>query len=176
MGASRDDRVEVRRQQWAREMPDLNTVGMAVLGRARVITLNVRPEIEKVFAQFGLDTGECDVLFTLLRSGPPYRLRPTELFHSLMITSGGLTGRLSRLEKAGLVERLPDATDARSLPVGLTPAGIKTARSAIVADMKTEAELLDCLSVSEQKALAGLLRKLALGLERKLRSDDADID
>jgi len=164
-----DDRVEIRRQQWAREMPDLDTVGMAVLGRARLITLNARPEIETVFARFGPDSGEFDVLFTLLRSGPPYRLRPTELFQSLMITSGGLTGRLSRLEKAGLVERLPDAADGRSLPVGLTAAGLEMARAAIIEDMRVEAELLACLSATERKTLAGLLRKLAADLEKKKR-------
>jgi DNA-binding MarR family transcriptional regulator len=169
MARTEDDRVEIRRRQWAKEMPDLDTIGMAILGRARVITLNVRPEIEKVFARFGADTGEFDVLFTLLRSGPPYRLRPTELFNSLMITSGGLTGRLARLEKAGLVERFPDAADGRSLPVGLTTAGLKMARAAIIEDMKVEAGLLDCLSAAERKSLAGLLRKLALGLENKDR-------
>lgn len=162
---SQDDHIETRRRQWAREMPDLDTAGMAVLGRARVITLNVRPAIERVFARYGLDTGECDVLFTLLRSGKPYRLRPTELFNSLMITSGGLTGRLTRLEKAGLIERVPDAADGRSMPVGLTAKGLKTARAAFVEDMQLEAELLRGLSKTEQATLAALLRKLARSLE-----------
>ena len=99
-----DDRVGLRRRQWAVEMPGLDTSGMAILGRARVITLSARQAIEKVFDRHGLDTGDFDVLSTLLRSGPPYRLRPTELFRWLMITSGGLTARLARLEKRGLVE------------------------------------------------------------------------
>lgn len=161
-----DDHIETRRRQWAREMPDLDTAGMAVLGRARVIALNVRPAIEKVFARYGLDTGECDVLFTLLRAGKPYRLRPTELFNSLMITSGGLTGRLTRLEKAGFIERFPDAADGRSMPVGLTAKGLKTARAAFTEDMKLEAELLQGLSKKEQETLAALLRKLARSIER----------
>lgn len=164
---NQDDHIEIRRRQWAREMPDLDTAGMAVLGRARVITLNVRPAIEKVFARYGLDTGECDVLFTLLRSGKPYRLRPTELFNSLMITSGGLTGRLTRLEKAGLIERIPDASDGRSMPVGLTPAGVKTARAAFIEDMKVEAGLLQGLSRKERDMLAALLRKLARSIETR---------
>ena len=76
---------------------------MAIFGRARWITLKVRPPIEAVFAGAEFDTGEFDVLATLLRSGPPYRLRPTELYRSLMISSGGLTDRLDRLQKAGLI-------------------------------------------------------------------------
>jgi DNA-binding MarR family transcriptional regulator len=162
-----DDWIGLRRRQWAKEMPDLDTVGMAVLGRARVITMHVRPQIEKIFARHGLDSGECDVLFTLLRAGRPYRLRPTELFNALMITSGGLTGRLTRLEKAGLVERIPDATDGRSIPVGLTQAGVKTARAAFIEDMRLEAKLLDCLTDAETKALAALLRKLSIGVMKE---------
>lgn len=162
-----DDQVALRRRQWAREMPGLDTSGMAVFGRARVITLSVRPAIERVFEAFGLDTGDFDVISTLLRSGPPYRLRPTELFNWLMITSGGLTGRLARLEKRGLVERLPDPTDGRSLLVGLTTMGLEKARAATVEDMRLEAELLEGLSEEEQKILGGLLQKLALSLVAK---------
>lgn len=162
-----DDRVELRRRQWAREMPELDTTGMAVLGRARVITLGARQAIGKVFDRFDLDTGDFDVLSTLLRSGPPYRLRPTELFRWLMITSGGLTPRLARLEKRGLVARVPDPADGRSLVVALTEDGLEKARAAIVEDMRTEAELLDGLSEDELETLARLLRKLALSLEAR---------
>lgn len=162
-----DDRVGLRRRQWAVEMPGLDTSGMAILGRARVITLSARQAIEKVFDRHGLDTGDFDVLSTLLRSGPPYRLRPTELFRWLMITSGGLTARLARLEKRGLVERIADPSDGRSMLVGLSAEGLGKARAAVVEDMQTEADLLDGLSQDEQDALAELLGKLALSLEAK---------
>lgn len=160
-----DDHVGVRRRQWSRELPDVNTVGMAILGRARWITLKVRPPIEAVFAEYGLDTGEFDVLATLLRSGPPYRLRPTELFQQLMITSGGLTPRLARLEKTGLVERPPSESDGRSLPVQLTPLGREQAEAAFRADMAVEADLLACLDEHEKEDLGRLLAKLAIALD-----------
>jgi DNA-binding MarR family transcriptional regulator len=159
------DRVELRRQQWTREMPSLDTRGMAVLGRARTITLRVRPQIEAVFARHGLDTGEFDVLSTLLRSGPPYQLRPTELFNSLMISSGGLTARLARLQKAGLIERPESTSDGRSLPVRLTAEGLARTRTAVEEDMRLEAELIAGLSDAEFTTLAALLRKLARALE-----------
>jgi DNA-binding MarR family transcriptional regulator len=167
------DHVGLRREQWARELPDLDTVGMAVLGRARWITLKVRPAIEAIFDRHGLDTGEFDVVATLLRSGPPYRLRPTELYRSLMISSGGLTNRLARLEKAGLVRRAESGSDARSLPVELTGKGRATAEAAIRADMECEAALLAGLSSEEQEALGRLLSKLALSLDRCGGSESA---
>lgn len=159
------DGIETRRQQWARELPDLDTTGMAILGRMRWLTLAARPSIEAVFTGHGLDTGEFDVLATLLRSGPPYRLRPTELFRSLMISSGGLTDRLARLAEAGLVLRTPSEHDARSLLVQLTKEGRRRAEAALREDMATESRLLAGLDEGELAALAKLLGKLASQFE-----------
>lgn len=158
------DHVEERRRQWDLELPDVDTRGMAVLGRARWITLRVRPSIEKVFAAYGLDAGEFDVLATLLRSGPPYRLRPTELFRSLMVSSGGLTSRLTKLEKAGFIFRPSSKSDGRSLPVQLTKPGRKLAEAAFREDMRLEATLLNGLTESEIELLGRLLAKLAINL------------
>jgi DNA-binding MarR family transcriptional regulator len=159
------DRIDVRRAQWALEQPSIDTIGMAILGRARWITLKVRPAIEAVFAASGLDSGEFDVLATLLRSGPPYRLRPTELYRSLMVSSGGLTDRLNRLERSGLIRREAHAGDARSLPVELTKEGRRRAEAAFREDMRIEADLLSALSAAERRALEALLRKLVLSLD-----------
>jgi DNA-binding MarR family transcriptional regulator len=158
------DRVAQRRAQWRRELPEVDTIGMAILGRARLVTLQARPVIEQVFARHGLDTGEFDVLSTLLRSGRPYRLRPTELFRSLMISSGGLTNRLDRLERAGLIARLRSDSDARSTLVELTPAGRAKAEAAFREDMAAEARMLEGLSEPEREDLARLLARLAVSL------------
>lgn len=158
------DHIDRRQAQWAREMPDIDTTGMAILGRARWITTRVRPPIEAVFAEHGLDTGEFDVLSTLLRSGAPYRLRPTELYRAMMISSGGLTDRLRRLTGAGFISRPAAEGDGRSLLVELTPEGRWVAERAFRKDMAVEAGLLAGLSEAERRALADLLRKLALSL------------
>jgi DNA-binding MarR family transcriptional regulator len=156
------DGIDERRAQWAAELPDVDTRGMAILGRARWITLTARPPIEAIFKAHGLDSGEADVLFSLLRSGLPYRLRPTELFRSLMISSGGLTDRLNRLTKAGLIRRAAAEGDGRSLPVELTEEGLRRAKEAFREDMAVEAAMLEGLTEDEQAQLADLLRKLAL--------------
>ncbi|MEH0830162.1 hypothetical protein [Micromonospora sp. CPCC 205714] len=52
----------------------------------------------------------------LRRSGSPYTLAPKALAASLMLTSGGMTGRLDRLERAGLVRRPPVGGWWRSRP------------------------------------------------------------
>ncbi len=161
------DHVDRLRAQWARELPDLDTRPMAVLGRIWRISNLVRPGIETTFAAFGLDRGEFDVISTLRRAGPPYRLTPTQLYTTLMISSGGLTHRLGRLEKAGLVAREPSAEDGRSLAVRLTEKGRDLAEAAFREDMAREAEALTGLDEGERETLAALLRRLALSLEER---------
>jgi DNA-binding MarR family transcriptional regulator len=168
------DGIDLRRDQWASELPDLDTRPMAILGRMRLITLASRPTVERVFAAHGLDTGEFDVIATLLRNGAPYEMRPTELFKSLMISSGGLTDRLARLAKRGLIERLPAPGDARSLLVKLTPEGRQLAERIFREDMAAEAQFLDGLSAEDAQRLEQLLRKLLHAVEMRANGAMAD--
>jgi DNA-binding MarR family transcriptional regulator len=162
---TKEDHVDRLRRQWEKELPDLDTEPMAILGRAFRLSNMVRPGIEATFAGYGLDRGEFDVIATLRRSGPPYRLTPTEMYSLLMISSGGLTHRLVRLEKAGLIRREPSPDDGRSLLVALTDAGIALAEKAFRKDMASEAKFLEPLSTKERETLAALLRKLIVEME-----------
>ncbi|MBY8916087.1 MarR family transcriptional regulator [Nitratireductor rhodophyticola] len=163
-----EDHVDRLRAQWARELPDLDTSPMSILGRIYRLSMLVRPGIEETFAAFDLDRGEFDVIATLRRAGPPYRLTPTELYKSLMITSGGLTHRLKRLEKAGLVERIPSPEDGRSMIVGLTGTGIKRAEEAFRADMESELALFASMPAARRELLAELLRELTQNVTSNL--------
>jgi DNA-binding MarR family transcriptional regulator len=158
------DHVDAVYVAWVREMPSLSTRGAHVLARARRITLKARPEIEAVFKSFDLDAGEFDVLATLRRAGASFTLRPTEIYRSLMISSGGLTDRLGRLEAAGLVRRRPSPEDARSLLVELTTDGRERTEAAFQADMELEDRLVAGLTNEEHATLVKLLRKLALAI------------
>jgi DNA-binding MarR family transcriptional regulator len=150
-----------------KEMPDVPLDGMAILARARRLDQLSRKPIEAVFEQYGLDSGEFDVLATLQRGGPPYEMRPTELFQSLLITSGGLTDRLNRLTRKGLVERVVTATDRRSLPVRLSKQGVDTIRRAYAQDMEIERGLLSGLTAKDRFELARLLALLLADIETR---------
>ncbi len=107
------DRADVAIKQWAHERPELPSLPMAVLGRLSEAAERVmRDHFNPLFADAGLQPGEFDVLATLRRSGVPYILSPTRLYEATMISSGGMTNRLDRLESAGLIERRPDPTIA----------------------------------------------------------------
>jgi DNA-binding MarR family transcriptional regulator len=159
------DHVDRALAQWSREIPEIEIKGADVLNRARRLVLESRPAIEEIFKRHGLDTGEFDVLATLRRAGAPYTLRPTELYTSLMISSGGLTARLDRLEDAGLIRRRASEEDARSLLVELTTAGRKKIEAAFRADMELENKMVSGLSESERAELVRLLRKLTQAMK-----------
>jgi DNA-binding MarR family transcriptional regulator len=165
-GQGGTDHVDRLRSEWRRELPDLDTEPMSILGRAKRLSNLVSSSIEETFAAFDLDRGEFDVIATLRRSGSPYRLTPTELYTSLMLSSGGLTHRLDRLEKAGLIRREKSPSDGRSVHVVLTDEGIRRAEEAFRADMANEMRFLEALDAQERLVLARLLRKLIAGIER----------
>jgi len=155
------DRAAFAAEQWRQQLPRLDTAGMVVLGRlAEAAQLIARDHLNPLFARFGLQPGEFDVLATLRRSGPPYRLTPTTLYEAAMISSGSMTNRLDRLEKAGLVQRLPNPEDGRGTLVGLSEAGLTLIDEAVNAHVANQRRVLAGLDAAEQVQLAGLLEKL----------------
>jgi DNA-binding MarR family transcriptional regulator len=107
--------------QWAQCRPQLDVSSLQVVGRLLRAGAELQARRERALRPHGLSPGDFDVLATLRRSGG--ELRPTELSHSCLITTGAMTTRLDRLESAGLVTRHPAADDRRSLVVHLTPRG-----------------------------------------------------
>jgi DNA-binding MarR family transcriptional regulator len=158
------DGVDEILEQWRRERPDLDPAPIGVVGRVSRLARELERRLEPVYAAHGLEPGWHDVLATLRRAGPPYRMRPTDLMDALMLTSSGTTKRLDRLEKAGLIARAPDPGDRRGTLIVLTDAGRKLIDGVTGPHLANEARLLAALTPAERDALAGLLRKLLIGL------------
>jgi DNA-binding MarR family transcriptional regulator len=158
------DGVDVIVQQWQRERPDLDTSPIGVIGRISRLSREIERRLEPVYAASGLEPGWYDVLATLRRAGPPYRLRPTDFAASLMLTSSGTTKRLDRLEAAGHITREPDPTDRRGVLITLTPQGRSLVDQAAVQHVANEQRILSGLTAAERRQLADLLRKLRLTL------------
>ncbi|MCE8004153.1 MarR family winged helix-turn-helix transcriptional regulator [Billgrantia ethanolica] len=158
------NRVKHAVAQWQREMPELDLLPMEVVGYLKTTQLLTQERLQVFFKSHGLQAGEFDVLATLRRAGPPYRLGPTQLFETLMISSGGMTSRLDRLEKAGLIVRSPNPEDRRGTLVSLTDKGLALMERMIPEHVDNEARMLAALSREEQETLSELLGKLLEGL------------
>ncbi len=160
-----NDPVDKILAQWARERPDLDVSPMGLIGRTTRLANYLRKAIGQTFAEFGLLPGEFDVLATLRRSGSPYQLSPTELFKSMMVSSGTMTNRIDRLESSALVRRIPDPGDRRGTLICLTDKGFELIDAAVTAHVANEHRILEALDDSEKEALAQLLSKLLLSFE-----------
>jgi DNA-binding MarR family transcriptional regulator len=145
--------------QWAHERPDLDTTAMAVFGRIFRLSRIAGDRVEKAYAEYGIGRPEFDVLATLRRAGEPYQLSPGALAASMMLSSGGTTARLDRLEKVGLVERLPSPNDRRGVLVRLTPKGFGIIDQAVGAGLAEEQALLAGLPMEKLRQLDDLLRE-----------------
>ena len=122
------------------------------------------------------------MLAALVRAGEPHRLTPTELYNSLLVSSGAITNRIDRLVDEGLVRRGADHTDRRSLPVELTRHGRRSLDAALSAHLENEESLISSLSAEERDLLAQILRRwlIALGDQHHpvdaTRADTSDPD
>jgi DNA-binding MarR family transcriptional regulator len=161
------DRIGRVRAEWGREEPGLDTAPMEVIGRILRVAHLADARIRKVLREEGLDRGGLDVLATLCRSGPPYRLTPTQLYQELVITSGAVTHRIDALVRAGLAERIADPADRRSMLVGLTGRGRELTGQAMAAHMRCEAAMTSFLPPAEREALAALLARLLYEMEEQ---------
>src|SRR4028119_1866228 len=94
--------------QWARERPDLETTAMAVFGRLNRTARLAGEAQERCYSRFGITRADFDVLATLRRAGGADGLSPGRLTGALMLSTGGMTSRLDRLEQAGPLAGPPE--------------------------------------------------------------------
>ena len=159
------DRASRAAAQWAVQRPDMDMLPMEALGRLHEASILVARERQApLYARYGLQQGEFDALATLRRSGAPEGLTPTALFEAAMMSSGGMTARIDRLEKAGLVARGPHPTDRRATLVRLTDKGFDLIETIMPRHEETAKDILAPLSLDEQKTLNALLARLIGGL------------
>ena len=140
-------------QQWAVEKPDLESQEMKLIAQLANCSALIFQKLENLYATFGINSGEFDVLSALRRSGAPYQLSPTRLFSTLMITSGTMTNRLQQLKKKELISRAPNPDDARSLLVSLTESGLALIDALIYEHVALEKSLNSLLPETSRKAL-----------------------
>lgn len=159
------DRVDRIVEQWARERPGMDLSAMETIGRILRTARHIDNRLSIVFAKYGLDFGLFDVLASLRRQGEPYQLPPSELKQWCMLTSGAMTKRLDRLERAGLIKRKDDLADRRGVIIELTAAGLEMIDTVVVAHVENERQVLSALSKKQQRELAELLRPLLVQLE-----------
>lgn len=107
-----------------------------------------------------------EVLVTLRSYPKPHEVSPTDLYRSVLCSSGGMTKVLKNLESDGFVARVDHPEDKRSKLVRLTKAGISKAEEVMEKVCQGDkAFFTNALNDEEIKNLNKLLRSLVQKLE-----------
>jgi DNA-binding MarR family transcriptional regulator len=151
--------------QWKGQGMKLDLGPVGIIGRAGRIMEYVDRALESKFEEFGISRGTFDVLAALKRNGPPFRLSQRDLMRSLLRTSGSMSLRIDTLEREGLVTRVQDRDDRRSVFVTLTTKGSNLLQRVIPEHLANENSLIAAFTTSEKEQLTTLLRKWLIALE-----------
>jgi DNA-binding MarR family transcriptional regulator len=162
VGLLENDRVGAGMLRWRREFPEIDCSGKAVVGRVLHLHEVLLTAVNRSLAKHRLKYPSFAVLATLRVEGAPYRMSPKALLDSLILTSGGLSNLLRRLEKAGHIRRMADEQDGRGVIVELTEQGRRLVEPAMRDHAKTERRLVAALSKAEQRAAANALARMML--------------
>jgi DNA-binding MarR family transcriptional regulator len=162
MGTDSVDRIV---EAWARRDPELDASPLEVVGRLLLCAGYLQRAILAVLQPFGLSFGDFDVLNTLRRRDDEQGTKPRDLAQSSLITSGAMTSRLDRLERAGLIARQPDPTDRRGVLVRLTDEGENLAERALHTVIGADEAFLEPLNQQQRKTVASALKQLLLRAE-----------
>lgn len=164
-GTSARDAVDVIVGEWATERPGLDTTAKQVTGRIIRLGALYQQAFGESSKTVGLDNADFGILAALRRAGVEHPVTPTDLARRRMMTSGGMTAALDRLERRGLVERLPNPADRRGSLVRLTDDGRQAIERAVDLQVDVERKLVDPLTAKEVDQLVGLLRRLLLSVD-----------
>lgn len=147
--------------------PGIDVKGLPVTGRVMRLARYLEALREKWLRQFGLTVPDFDVLATMRRRAGDSAINVRDLQHSMMLSSGGTTKRLDRLERAELIERLPDPNDRRGVLIRLTPKGLELIDRVIPAITEHENEVVSggLTSERDRERVADGLRRMLLAHE-----------
>ena len=165
MSQDTHDEVDDLVLAWRRERPDLDVAPLEVLSRVSRLARHLDLARRAAFDAHDLEPWEFDVLAALRRAGAPYSLSPGRLLQVTLVTSGTMTNRIDRLEAKGLVQRVPDPNDGRSVQVTLSDEGRRRVDDALTDLLAHERAILGALSAPHRDQLADLLRRLTVPFE-----------
>ena len=147
--------------------PDLDRTVEGIVDRIGGINRRIKRMHEETLDQLDLNLTDWHVLTALRWAGQPYRRSAGELARRAELTSGAMTSRLDALEKEGLVRRLRDPDDRRSVLVELTEKGRETHEQAMGIQAQKETLLAEALTEREKEELNSLLRRVMITLEKR---------
>lgn len=159
------DRVDITLHKWSKERGELDTSAKAIIGRIIRLQGVILEIVSKTFKTFQINPGEYAVLCNLRVNGKPYQMSPKEIIQSVLLTSGGMSNLLERMEQKQLIKRIHNSNDRRGVLVRLTEKGKNIIDAAMTEHVHVESQLIAALTKHEQTILESFLKKLLTNLD-----------
>lgn len=162
---SKPDAVDLMLEQWRRERPDIDASPLAVFGRLHRAFNRYQAQLTELFNEHDITISSFSMLAALRRLGHPYRCTAGKLADTDLVSTGGITQRVDKLQAAELVRRVRDPEDRRIVYVELTEKGLALVDEVATAHFANEAQMLNGLTYNEREQLARLLGRLEHSLD-----------
>ncbi len=151
-------------------IPDSERTRVEALAAFGYVAKLLHLRMERWSETHGLSEGRMRVL-NILRLQADRSLSMAALAEAVRTTPRNITGLIDHLEKDGLVERVPDPTDRRSVLARLTPSGEAKIGSVWKAGLAHQSEFTKTFTETELATLRHLCLRLAEHLEEAGRSE-----
>jgi DNA-binding MarR family transcriptional regulator len=152
--------VEAALATWPQIDPEVE----GIISRIETASRQLDRVCAATLKQIGLNRQEFRVLMRL-RDGPKTH---GYLSRELLVSTGAMTNRLDKLERAGLLVRKRDPHDRRGVLLELTARGRETLDAYIEVEARREQQLLGALSDAERRELGELMARLIGSIQRNL--------
>ena len=160
------DAVDRIVEGWNRQVSDFDSGPLQVFGRLNRVVRLLDNNLRVFFQEHGLGIADYDLMAALFRMGPPYMAKPSSIARTSLLTSAGVTLRVDRMVKTGMVKRVNDLDDRRSVYVQLTDVGVDLVSRVALLNRERQRRMLDSLSTEEASVLEVVFRKLEQSLLR----------
>jgi DNA-binding MarR family transcriptional regulator len=154
-------------EAWRRERPGTPVASIEIVTPIWRLAKLFADDRRRVMRDADIDPATLDLLSVLRRAGPPYQLTTRQIAQRTLVTAGAISQRLTRAEKASLVQRSPEGGPSRSVVVTLTAAGHAVVERSVDQVLSREAQLVEGLSPAERTELIALLDRLLRDVTRR---------
>lgn len=156
------DRIQ---HAWERERPGTPAGSIGVITRIWRTGKLLSDERRRTLGRLGIDAATLDLLSTLRRAGPPYRLPAGTVAELSLVSAGAISQRVARAEREGLVRRERSPADGRLSYITLTAEGHALIERSVDGLLRHEEALLSGLTAAQREDLSALLRILLASLD-----------
>lgn len=159
--AGAPDTVDRKVRVWSTALKHSDMLAFEVAIRIQRLNQLASLPLVDLLKPLKLAPGDVDVMTNLFEAGPPYSLTPSRLSALCLVTTGAMTGRIDRLERSGMVVRVPSKNDRRSQEVKLTKKGLQTVVT--IGNKVTQARFATAIAAlprADLNTLARVLREL----------------